>query len=311
MGNDIISEDEESVCAEDPESEGEEELKKCLEAENAPPRKKLRNTADISPILEVAARVGVSERQAIAIANATKESMGIDLEENPSEILGKGKYHDNKVKFLSQLSEEAHPSTNSLFFDGKKTKTLVLEDVEGGSQRKSEETRDHYVVSDPNDQSYVGEFEPKSGSGADIGQGLIDFAEETQGIELDDLEVLGGDGCAVNTGKSNGVFSYVERKLGRPLQRVVCLLHFWEIMLAHFVKLYVGPTTGPTSWASDLGKRIVQLKDPVIGSFKKISCPSFPTIPDHILKVRKTNRPGGCKDASKMDQRYTYRRPII
>ena len=98
------------------------------------------------------------------------------------------------------------------------------------------------VVSDLNDQSYVGEFEPKSGSGADIGQGLIDFAEETKGIELDDLEVLGGDGCAVNTGKSNSVFSFVERKLGRPLQRVICLLHFWEIMLAHFVKLYVGPT---------------------------------------------------------------------
>ena len=295
MGSDIVSEDEESVCAEEEESEEEEELKKILEGENGPPKKKLCNTTDITPILEAAARVGVSERQALTIANATKESMGINLEENPSEILGKGKFHDNKVKYLSQLSEEAHSSTNSLFFDGKKTKTLVLEEVdgEGSSQRKTEETRDHYVVSDPTDQSYVGEFEPKTGSGADIGQGLIDFVNATEGVELDDLEVIGGDGCAVNTGKSNGVFSYVEKQLKQPLQHVVCILHFWEIMLAHFVKLYVGPTSGPTSWASELGKKIVQMKDPVIGSFKKISCPTFPTIPADVLKVRDRKCGGG------------------
>ena len=57
------------------ESEEEEELKRILETENTPPSKKQRNTTDISPILEAAASVGASERQAIAIANATKAGL--------------------------------------------------------------------------------------------------------------------------------------------------------------------------------------------------------------------------------------------
>ena len=56
-------------------------------------------------------------------------------------------------------------------------------------------------------------------------------------------------------------------------------------MLAHFVRLYVGATFGPWSWASELAKQIVGMKDPVIWKFLRSDCPEFPSIPPDVLKV--------------------------
>ena len=94
--------------------------------------------------------------------------MGIDLSANPAEVLGKAKYHANKKQFLSQLADEPALPTNAIYLDGKKTKTLVTEEYED-EERMTEQVLDHYVVTDATRTLYLGEFEPKSGTGEDIG----------------------------------------------------------------------------------------------------------------------------------------------
>ena len=65
----------------------------------------------------------------------------------------------------------------------------------------------------------------------------------------------------------------------------MCLLHIVELFLHHFIRIYVGATSGPDSWKSKLGKKIKELKDPKIRRFRPIPCPDFPIIQQDILKV--------------------------
>ena len=125
-------------------------------------------------------------------------------------------------------------------FFGHSSKTK--EKVGDNHERCTEEVVDHYAVTDANRQSLLGSFTPKSGSGDDVGQGLLDFVEGKDGLDIDDVDVLGGDSCYGNTGKFGGVFSYVEYTTKRAFNWFVCLLHLLELLLGHMVRLYVGPT---------------------------------------------------------------------
>ena len=50
-------------------------------------------------------------------------------------------------------------------------------------------------------------------------------------INVSDICVLGGDGTLSNTGWKDGSMAHIESILGRPCQRVVCLLHHCELPL--------------------------------------------------------------------------------
>ena len=116
-------EEDESTEDEGEISEEEEDLKREIAAEEAPPKKRQRNMKDITPILQAAARVGTTEGQAIAIANATREVDGTDLKSNPSEILCRGKFHGSNDRYLSRLSKEAVPAIKAMFPDWKEMPT--------------------------------------------------------------------------------------------------------------------------------------------------------------------------------------------
>ena len=68
------------------------------------------------------------------------------------------------------------------------------------------------------------------------------------------------------------------------------MLHLIELLLRHIVGYYVGETSGPEGFKSDLGKAIVDLSSPItVVRFEKIACANFPILPDEVLKVRKKN----------------------
>lgn len=46
-------------------------------------------------------------------------------------------------------------------------------------------------------------------------------------------------------------------KLGRPLQWVICLLHFNELTLRHLCEELDGPTNGPKSYSGNIGKTLL------------------------------------------------------
>ena len=115
---------------------------------------------------------------------------------------------------------------------------------------------------------------------------LLEFVQAKEGLNIDEVSILGADSTAVNTGSKNGVIAKVEQKIKRPFHRFLCIFHLIELLLRHFVALYVGPTSGPTGFSSALGKAITMLSSPVITTFRRIPCPSFPTIPPEIIAVR-------------------------
>ena len=105
--------------------------------------------------------------------------------------------------------------------------------------------------------AYLHHFVADDGTAQTIANGVL------QVIHLYDSEesllALGGDNCPTNTGSSGGAFFWIQDFLKRPLQLVLCLLHFIELPLKHLFKFYVGPTSGPRSWSSRLGKQISTL----------------------------------------------------
>ncbi|GBN34685.1 hypothetical protein AVEN_116955-1 [Araneus ventricosus] len=68
--------------------------------------------------------------------------------------------------------------------------------------------------------------------------------------DFSNLNLLGCDGTVVNTGVFNGVIRRLELKLQRPIQWIICLLHFNELSLR---PLFERKSSGPSSYTGDIG----------------------------------------------------------
>ncbi|GBO11630.1 hypothetical protein AVEN_43815-1 [Araneus ventricosus] len=80
--------------------------------------------------------------------------------------------------------------------------------------------------------------------------------EYVSNVLLDDfsnLIFLGCDGTVVNTGVFNGVIRRLELKLHRPIQWIICLLHFNEFPLRC---LFECKSAGPSSYTGDIGRNL-------------------------------------------------------
>ena len=50
---------------------------------------------------------------------------------------------------------------------------------------------------------------------------------------LDTIKAVSADGCAANTGHTNGAIRLLEEGLGRPVQWLICVLHLNELCFRH------------------------------------------------------------------------------
>ena len=104
---------------------------------------------------------------------------------------------------------------------------------------------EHYViVSFPRD-SYIDHGVPNSNS--HVANEILSVIRNTNSIES--LSVLVCDSTNNNnTGKRNGIIRKLEESLGRPLQWLVCLLHFNELPFRkYFATVDIGTTTDLSS----------------------------------------------------------------
>ena len=149
-----------------------------------------------------------------------------------------------------------------LMFDGRKDFTLSRL----GRHVVKEE---HIVILEEPGSIYKDNITPKSGKAVDIADDLMTFIKKTSSKKT--LRVIGADGTAVNTGCENGVITLLERKLRRPLQWVICMLHLNELPLRHLFKLMDGSTSGPSSFKGPIGCVIVNdLRSLPIEKFRRI-----------------------------------------
>ena len=100
----------------------------------------------------------------------------------------------------------------------------------------------------------------------------------------------GCDGTPYNTGPWEGVLACLEKELGRPLQRLVCLLHENELPLKRLMKTFDGPTSGPQSWTGPIGLQLQKAESLPVKKFKVI---------DAVL-------PAVDREAISWEQKYLY-----
>ncbi|GBL78850.1 hypothetical protein AVEN_48842-1 [Araneus ventricosus] len=74
--------------------------------------------------------------------------------------------------------------------------------------------------------------------------------------DFSNLIVMGCDDTVVNTGLFNGVILRLELKLRRPIQWIICLLHFNEFPLRHLFEYIYDKSSGPLSYTGDIGRNL-------------------------------------------------------
>jgi hypothetical protein len=263
-----------------------------------------RNMTNIRNVAMASIRYGVSANAAAAICNATLLDYGLISQDNTINVVDAMKVQRAKDKLYKELQERAamkykEENIVCILFDGRKDWTLMYEEVEGSSQahpaiRKEE----HYsVVSEPGGQ-YLFHFTPdeadKEHSAAE--QIAITLVEWMKKYDVDKtLQFIGGDSTNVNSGIWGGVFQFVEKMLGRPLNWIVCGLHLNELPLRHLMADLDGPTTSDTGFSGPVGKALAGATElPVKKSFKKITIGSdLIALPEDVRKDLSTDQKYG------------------
>ncbi|GBM10892.1 hypothetical protein AVEN_42144-1 [Araneus ventricosus] len=83
------------------------------------------------------------------------------------------------------------------------------------------------------------------------------------------LILLGCDDTVVNTGVFNGVIRRHEFKLHRPIQWIICLLHFNELPLRH---LFERKSSSPSSYTGNTGRNLKACEKLPLVAFNSIEC---------------------------------------
>ncbi|GBM35405.1 hypothetical protein AVEN_19905-1 [Araneus ventricosus] len=175
-------------------------------------------------------RFGVSDRAVAAIASSVLHDVGLTTNNNSDLMVDKNKLRREKAKIRFQaLSEAQALPLKGLYFDGRKDSTLIEERVDTKRYtRKAKEER--LCLIEELGSRYIIHLSPSFGTAKQISATIIGYFK---GItrDLSQLLAIGCDGTYVNIGWKSGVIRCLELKLGKPLQWVICLLHFNEHLL--------------------------------------------------------------------------------
>ena len=260
----------------------------------------------------VAERFGVSLRATAAITSAALADAAESglMSDNDFLIVDKNKIFRDTQRVNNSMEREFRNNllpTIAVYFDGRKDSTLAQIKV-GNKLRKSHVKEEHItVLSEPRKKNYLGHFVPLSGSAEDISNGIYDMLLLKGGV--DDLEAAACDGTVVNTGWKNGVIRCLEKKIERPLQWIICLLHFNELPLRALFVALDGVTDRPKSFSGPLGKQLEDCEKKTVIIFQAIEC----ILPDvnkkdlsvdqkYLLNISKAINSGKCTFDLSLDQ---------
>lgn len=109
--------------------------------------------------------------------------------------------------------------TKGIYFDGRKDNSLFQDKIGSKMYRRVKNEEHTSVIREPGGQ-YIGHVSPESSTGQGIAESILNYLE-AHDFDLDELEVIGSDGTATNTGWKNGVIQNKrprrEAKIKHPL----------------------------------------------------------------------------------------------
>jgi hypothetical protein len=129
--------------------------------------------------------------------------------------------------------------------------------------------KEHVVlIKEPGNQ-YVSFVTPESGTGEGTAEAIIEKLV-SMNVNLQNLKLLGGDGCRVNTGYLNGAMRKIEEHINRPIGRDVCLYHFVELPTERVFEELFGKGVGPRNYGPILTKNLESCHEKKIVDFAKV-----------------------------------------
>lgn len=220
-------------------------------------------------------RYGVSDRATAAIASSVLKDMGIVSQSDKSFVIDRHKIRREREKCQEHLKEvqlnaRAIKGPKAIYFDGRADNTLVPI-TKGNKRYQSHVIEEHISIIEEPESKYLIHVVPSSKSGKDSAMSIVSNLREN-GVDLSDVEVVGADGTATNTGWNNGAIRYIEILFNKPLQHVICLLHFNELPLRHLIEKLDGKTTGPQSYFDPIGKILSGCESLPVIKFHRIEC---------------------------------------
>jgi hypothetical protein len=229
-------------------------------------------------------RYGVSDRAAASLATAVLIDFGIVSKQDQSFVIDKNKVHRERVKLRKCLQAEVEKpceSITSIYFDGKRDKTLIK--VSKNDKWYSDTAiEDHYVLVAEPGGDYITHVTPISGKSTDIANSILTTIREIG--STDTIRAIGCDSTNTNTGCKAGVIRKLEIAFGHPVNWFICMLHVNELPLRHLFLHLDGRTSGATSFTGPIGKDLQHCEQKATVKFEKIDCGSnMPVLDDNVL----------------------------
>lgn len=235
-----------------------------------------RNTLALPTVAKVCDRYGLSTRSAAAVASAVLADVGLVSTEDLTMVIDKNKVHRAVAKARKEASRDIGGIViKSIYFDGRKDKTLINEKI-GNRYHRKEVLEEHISILVEPGSIYLGHTAPSRGTAKGILSSITTLLEK-QGCNLHDVICVGCDGTATNTGWKGGVIQYLEDYFERPLQWCVCLLHANELPLRHLFLTLDGCTSGPREYSGPIGKQLAICENNITVSFSAVvgNCPDL------------------------------------
>ena len=160
----------------------------------------------------------ITSRIACDIVYAALKDMG-ELNQRFTNWSIKVKRITNPVE--NQSCEEEKLQNNEILcigFDGRKDKTLILNENNNGVREIKEE---HYVLVTYPEKKYLDHVSPQSGKSVDVAKEILEVVHEN--LSHESLLAIVADGTPVNTGIHGGIIRLMEIDLKRQF---VCII--WQ-----------------------------------------------------------------------------------
>ena len=132
-----------------------------------------------------------------------------DTEGKNENLIDKNKATREKQKSRKQyMDSNENANIISLYFDCRKDRTLLMEELETKKNRR-EVIEEHLTVLAEPESEYLGHFSPSSGTAKNIANNLIEFCKDKQ-IDTNKIHAIGCDGTNTNVGWKTSVIRRVE-----------------------------------------------------------------------------------------------------
>ena len=218
------------------------------------------------------------------------KDLGFISQEDNTNVIDRYKIRRHRLRDgekQAHLYQKELGKVRGLYFDGKRDDTLTRDVVSsvGNSSGSPNHFKlkinkqEHVVLVAEPQSKYIGFVSPNPSNAETITAEILNAIKAIDS----DIQVIGSDGTATNTGVHNGIIRRLEVALGKPVHWAICGLHFNELPLRAVFKHLDGETSGPRAFKGAIGRAIAEdIQTMNIEMFQPVAG-KMPALPESVV----------------------------